>query len=211
MRARGQLAEVRAADLRFTVEESAAYLNGPMGLRLGEGDLAALDRRTEGWIAALQLAALSMQGRDDVSAFIAGFAGDDRYVVDYLGEEVLTRQPAAVREFLLRTSILERLTGPLCDAVTGGDGAKATLVALERANLFVSRSTTSGSGTGTTTCSATSCTPTCSTNTRRRCPSCTGGRVSGSRPTATAPRRSSMRWPAVTRPGPRTSWSSPYR
>jgi LuxR family maltose regulon positive regulatory protein len=137
MRARGQLAEVRAADLRFTVEESAAYLNGPMGLRLGEGDLAALDRRTEGWIAALQLAALSMQGRDDVSAFIAGFAGDDRYVVDYLGEEVLARQPAAVREFLLRTSILERLTGPLCDAVTGGDGAKATLVALERANLFV--------------------------------------------------------------------------
>lgn len=137
MRARGQLVEVRAADLRFTVEESAAYLNGPMELRLSEGDLAALDGRTEGWIAALQLAALSMQGRDDVSAFIAGFAGDDRYVVDYLGEEVLARQPAAVREFLLRTSILERLTGPLCDAVTGRTGGRATLVALERANLFV--------------------------------------------------------------------------
>src|SRR3954471_20544350 len=137
MRARGQLVEVRAVDLRFTVEESAAYLNGLMELGLSEGDLAALDGRTEGWIAALQLAALSMQGRDDVSAFIAGFAGDDRYVVDYLGEEVLTRQPTDVRDFLLRTSVLERLTGPLCDAVTGRDGGKASLVALERANLFV--------------------------------------------------------------------------
>ena len=137
MRARGQLVEVRAADLRFTVEESAAYLNGPMELRISKGDLAALDQRTEGWIAALQLAALSMQGRKDVSAFIAGFTGDDRYVVDYLGEEVLTRLPTAVREFLLRTSILERLTGPLCDAVTGRTGGRASLVALERANLFV--------------------------------------------------------------------------
>ena len=137
MRARGQLSEVRAADLRFTVEESAAYLNNGMGLRLSEGDVTSLDGRTEGWIAALQLAALSMQGRSDVSAFIAGFAGDDRYVVDYLGEEVLARQPPDVREFLLQTSILERLTGPLCDAVTGRGGGKATLVALERANLFV--------------------------------------------------------------------------
>src|SRR5947199_13056 len=126
-----------SVDLRFTVEESAAYLNDAMGLRLGEGDVTALDGRTEGWIAALQLAALSMQGRSDVSAFIAGFAGDDRYVVDYLGEEVLGRQPPDVREFLLRTSILERLSGPLCDAVTGRTGGKATLVALERANLFV--------------------------------------------------------------------------
>ena len=137
MRARGQLSEVRAADLRFTVEESAAYLNDGMGFRLSEGDVTSLDARTEGWIAALQLAALSMQGRSDVSAFIAGFAGDDRYVVDYLGEEVLARQPSDVRQFLLRTSILERLTGPLCDAVTGRPGGKATLVALERANMFV--------------------------------------------------------------------------
>jgi LuxR family transcriptional regulator, maltose regulon positive regulatory protein len=137
MRARGHLSEVRAADLRFTMEESATYLNGPMGLSLSEGDLAALDGRTEGWIAALQLAALSMQGRDDVSAFIVGFAGDDRYVVDYLGEEVLARQPPEIRDFLLQTSVLERLTGPLCDAVTGRVGGKATLVALERANLFL--------------------------------------------------------------------------
>ncbi len=137
MRARGELIEVRAAELRFTAEESAAYLNGPMGLQLSERDVAALDGRTEGWIAALQLAALSMQGRDDASAFIAGFAGDDRHIVDYLTDEVLTRQSVGVREFLLKTSILDRLTGPLCDAVTGQDGGKATLVALERANLFL--------------------------------------------------------------------------
>jgi LuxR family maltose regulon positive regulatory protein len=137
LRARGQLVEVRAADLRFTAEEAAAYLNGPMGLTLTEGDLAVLDRRTEGWIAALQLAALSMQGRDDPSAFIAGFAGDDRYIVDYLAEEVLSRQSADVRDFLLETSILDRLSGPLCEAVTGRPGGRATLMSLERANLFL--------------------------------------------------------------------------
>jgi LuxR family maltose regulon positive regulatory protein len=137
LRARGRLVEVRAADLRFTPEEATAYLNGPMQLGLNDGDVAALEGRTEGWIAALQLAALSLQGREDVSAFIAGFAGDDRYIVDYLAEEVLTRQSADVRDFLLRTSVLERLTGPLCDAVTGRDDGKGTLVALERANLFL--------------------------------------------------------------------------
>jgi LuxR family transcriptional regulator, maltose regulon positive regulatory protein len=137
MRARGQLREVRAADLRFTVDEAAAYFNQSMGLTLSDAQVAALDGRTEGWIAALQLAALSMQGRDDAASFIAGFAGDDRYVVDYLAEEVLARQPDDVRDFLLETSILERLGGPLCDAVTGRDDGRATLVALERANLFV--------------------------------------------------------------------------
>jgi LuxR family maltose regulon positive regulatory protein len=136
-RARGELVEVRAGDLRFTEQESAAYLNGPMGLALSEHDVATLDGRAEGWIAALQLAALSMRGRDDVAGFIAGFAGDDRYVVDYLVEEVLDRQPDDVRDFLLETSILERLTGPLCDAVTGRGGGRATLVSLERANLFL--------------------------------------------------------------------------
>jgi LuxR family maltose regulon positive regulatory protein len=137
MRARGQLVEVRAADLRFTPDEAAAYLNGRMDLGLSHDDVAALEGRTEGWIAALQLAALSLQGREDASAFIVGFAGDDRYIVDYLVEEVLARQPADVREFLLETSVLERLTGPLCDAVTGREGGKATLLALERANLFL--------------------------------------------------------------------------
>jgi LuxR family maltose regulon positive regulatory protein len=137
LRARGELVELRAADLRFTTDEAAAYLNVAMGLALTAEDVATLEQRTEGWIAALQLAALSMQGRDDVPDFIAGFAGDDRYVVDFLAEEVLQRQPEHVRAFLLQTSILSRLTGPLCDAVTGQDGGKAMLEALDRANLFL--------------------------------------------------------------------------
>src|SRR5829696_2833381 len=137
LRAGGELVEVRAADLRFTFEEVAAYLNDVVGLDLAAGDLAALEGRTEGWIAALQLAALSMQGRDDVAGFVAGFAGDDRYIVDYLADEVLGRQPAPVRDFLMRTSILDRLSGPLCDAVTGQHGGKAMLEALDRANLFL--------------------------------------------------------------------------
>ena len=137
LRARGELVEIRAADLRFTPDEAAAYLNDVMGLELAGPDITALEGRTEGWIAALQLAALSMQGRDDVAGFIAGFAGDDRYIVDYLVEEVLQRQPDHVRSFLLHTSILGRLSGPLCDAVTGEDGGKATLEALERGNLFL--------------------------------------------------------------------------
>ena len=137
LRARGELTEIRAADLRFTPEEAAAYLNGMMGLGLTAPDVAALEGRTEGWIAALQLAALSMQGRDDVAGFIAGFAGDDRYVVDYLAEEVLQRQPDRVQAFLLQTSILGRLSGPLCDAVTGQGGGRAMLEALDRGNLFL--------------------------------------------------------------------------
>jgi len=136
-RARGELAEIRAAELRFTPDEAAAYLNQMMGLQLTAQDVAALEARTEGWIAALQLAALSMQGRDDVAGFIAGFAGDDRYVVDYLVEEVLQRQPDRVQAFLLQTSILGRLSGPLCDAVTGQGGGKAMLEALDRGNLFL--------------------------------------------------------------------------
>jgi LuxR family maltose regulon positive regulatory protein len=137
LRARGELVEIRAADLRFTSDEVAAYLNEVMGLDLAALDVAALDGRTEGWIAALQLAALSMQGRDDVAGFIATFSGDDRYIVDYLVEEVLHRQPDHVRSFLLQTSILGLLSGPLCDAVTGQDGGKAMLETLDRANLFL--------------------------------------------------------------------------
>ena len=137
LRARGELVETRATDLRFTPDEAAAYLNEAMGLQLTAGDVAALEGRTEGWIAALQLAALSMQGRDDVAGFIASFAGDDRYVVDYLVEEVVQRQSEPVQAFLLQTSILGRLSGPLCDAVTGQDGGKAMLEALDRGNLFL--------------------------------------------------------------------------
>ena len=137
LRARGELVEIRAADLRFTPEEASAYLNEMMGLELTTQDVATLEGRTEGWIAALQLAALSMQGRDDVTGFISSFAGDDRYIVDYLVGEVLQRQPGHVRSFLLETSILSRLNGALCDAVTGQDGGTAMLEALDRANLFL--------------------------------------------------------------------------
>jgi LuxR family maltose regulon positive regulatory protein len=136
-RARGDMVEVRAPDLRFTPEEATAYLTGAMGLPLTGAEVSVLEERTEGWIAALQLAALSMQGRDDAADFIADFAGDDRYIVDYLVEEVLQRQPEHVQTFLLRTAILPRLNGSLCDAVTGQDGGRALLETLERGNLFV--------------------------------------------------------------------------
>lgn len=137
LRARGELREVRASALRFTADEVAAYLNDAMGLALDGAAVDALETRTEGWIAALQLAALSMQGRDDVGEFIAGFTGTDRFVVDYLVEEVLERQPDEVRRFLLDTAVLHRLTGSLCDAVTGGQDGRGRLEALDRANLFL--------------------------------------------------------------------------
>lgn len=137
LRAAGDLLEVRAADLRFTAEETAAYLADAMDLTLDAADVDVLDARTEGWIAALQLAALSLQGRDDPAAFVAEFAGDDRFILDYLADEVLDRQRPEVRDFLLATSILTRLTGPLCDAVTGRDDSKALLEELERSNLFL--------------------------------------------------------------------------
>ena len=136
-RARNELVEIRAADLRFTSDETASYLNEASGLCLAAKDVETLEERTEGWIAALQLAALSIRGRDDASSFIARFAGNDRYIVDYLVEEVLQHQPEPVREFLLRSAVLDRLTGPLCDAVTGCGDGRDMLIALERANLFL--------------------------------------------------------------------------
>ena len=137
LRGRGQLAELRVADLRFTASEAAEFLKGAMGLNLSVEDVAALETRTEGWIAGLQLAALSMRGREDVPGFIRAFAGDNRYVVDYLVEEVLQKQPERVRSFLLQTSILDRLNGPLCDAVTDQEEGNVLLGALERGNFFV--------------------------------------------------------------------------
>jgi LuxR family maltose regulon positive regulatory protein len=137
LRARGELVEIRAADLRFTPDEVTAYLNDAMGLDLARADVDTLEGRTEGWVAALQLAALSLQGRDDSSAFIAAFAGDDRFVVDYLADEVLDRLPEDTRSFLLETSILNRLSAELCTAVTGRSDAKAVLETLDRSNLFL--------------------------------------------------------------------------
>jgi LuxR family maltose regulon positive regulatory protein len=137
LRARGQLCELRARDLRFTSQEAADFLNQAMGLALSTADVEALEERTEGWAVGLQMAALSLQGRRDVEGFIEQFTGSHRFVLDYLTDEVLSRQPGEVREFLLRTSILTRLSAPLCDAVTGGDDGQAILETLDAANLFL--------------------------------------------------------------------------
>jgi LuxR family maltose regulon positive regulatory protein len=161
LRARGQLTEIRASDLLFTSSEAAEFLNQAMGLDLSAEDIAALEKRTEGWITGLHLAAISMQDRKDVAGFIQSFSGSHRYVLDYLVEEVLERQSESVQTFLLQTAILDRLTGSLCDAVRygvarspsspeedaartgsaewpiGKDSGRATLEMLERANLFI--------------------------------------------------------------------------
>ena len=134
--------------MRFNSAEAAAFLNQVMGLSIAPEDIAALEARTEGWIAGLQLAALSMQGHRDTAGFIKAFTGSHHFVLDYLMEEVLDRQPAGIQAFLLRTSILDRMCGPLCDAVlheengqtldhVEGMSGQATLEDLERANLFV--------------------------------------------------------------------------
>ncbi|MCC6192501.1 MAG: LuxR family transcriptional regulator [Anaerolineales bacterium] len=139
LRARGQLTELRAADLRFTPAEAGDFLNAAMGLSLPAEHIAALEQRTEGWIAGLQLAALSMQGHQDISGFIHAFTGSHHFVLDYLVEEVLQQQPEPTQSFLLHTSILERMCGPLCEAVllTPPGSGQATLEAIERANLFI--------------------------------------------------------------------------
>ncbi|HYU72281.1 MAG TPA: AAA family ATPase, partial [Ktedonobacteraceae bacterium] len=139
LRVRNQLTELRAADLRFTLSEAANFLNQMMGLSLSTDDIAALEARTEGWIAGLQLAAISMQGHQDATSFIKSFTGTHHFVLDYLLEEVLQQQSEGVQTFLLRTSILDRLCGPLCDAVLldSSVSGQETLEYLERANLFL--------------------------------------------------------------------------
>jgi len=137
LRARGQLTELRAANLRFTTSEANEFLNQVMGLELSTVDIAALERRTEGWIAGLQLAAISLQGKKDTSQLIKSFSGSYRFVLDYLIEEVLEQQTQSIQTFLLQTSILNRLTGSLCNAVTGQDNGKQILESLDRANLFI--------------------------------------------------------------------------
>lgn len=139
LRARGQMTELRATDLRFSPAEATAFLNDVMGLQLATEDVSALGSRTEGWITGLQLAAISMRGRDDATDFIASFTGSHRFVLDYLVEEVLHQQPAPVQQFLLRTSILDRMCGPLCDALMldSAMAGRATLEYLEQVNLFV--------------------------------------------------------------------------
>jgi LuxR family maltose regulon positive regulatory protein len=149
LRARDQLTELRVTDLRFTPSEAAGFLNHAMGLNLSAEDIEALEARTEGWIAGLQLAAISLQGHKDATGFIKSFTGSSRFIIDYLAEEVLERQPEEVRVFLLRTSILERMCAPLCDAVLNPNSeaappgspelisSQAMLEKLERSNLFI--------------------------------------------------------------------------
>jgi len=139
LRARDQLTELRVTELRFTPAEAAGFLNEVMGLNLSAEDIAALETRTEGWVAGLQLAAISMQGHQDTTSFIQSFTGSHHFVMDYLVEEVLHQQSASIQTFLLHTSILNRLCGPLCEAVLqahSGSG-QDTLAYLERANLFI--------------------------------------------------------------------------
>ena len=137
MRARNQLIEIRAADLRFTVEEAATFLNQVMKVALSIDQVGALEQRTEGWVTGLQLAALSMQGRDDLQSFVSAFTGSHHYILDYLADEVLNSQSESVQEFLLRTSILDRLTAPLCDMLTDRTDSQLIMENLERANLFI--------------------------------------------------------------------------
>ena len=137
LRSQDQLSEMRAIDLRFTSSEAAEFLNQVMGLSLSAENIAALETRTEGWIAGLQLAAISLQGREDTTKLIKSFSGSHRLVLDYLIEEVLEHQSESVQTFLLKTSILDRYTGSLCDALTGQEDGQQTLEMLERANLFI--------------------------------------------------------------------------
>jgi LuxR family transcriptional regulator, maltose regulon positive regulatory protein len=137
LRARGHLAEIRANDLRFTADEAAQFMWQLLGVELSSKQIHDLDARTEGWIAGLQLAALAMKGRKDISGFISAFTGSHRYILDYLTDEVLSRQPEALQNFLLQTSILNRLSGPLCNAVTGRNDGQVQLEQIERGNLFL--------------------------------------------------------------------------
>ena len=137
LRASGEVLEIRQEHLRFTRDEIIDFLSNRMGLVLRPDEIASLERRTEGWIAGLQLAALSMQGREDLSVFIQAFTGSSRFILDYLVEEVYERQPDEIKEFLLRTSILERLTPSLCDAISPNPGSHSILESLEQDNLFI--------------------------------------------------------------------------
>ncbi|MEZ5177633.1 MAG: hypothetical protein R2746_04925 [Acidimicrobiales bacterium] len=202
MRARGDLREVRAADLRFTAAEAAAYLNDAMDLALTAADVEVLEARTEGWIAALQLAALSLQGRADPAAFVAEFAGDDRFILDYLADEVLERQPPSCGTSCStrRSSARSRPTSAPPSPASPTPGPPS--IGSTGRTCSSCRSTTGAPGTGTTTSSPTSCglgsVPTTPTGWRAS----TAAPASGTPPTATATRRWSTPWRAATRGRP---------
>ncbi len=194
LRARGNLTELRAADLRFTPAEAADFLNQVMGLRLSPQDIAVLERRTEGWIAGLQLAALTLQSHQDASGFIQAFTGDQRYIVDYLLDEVLQQQPEHIRSFLLQTSILDRLSGPLCDAITGQEEGHARLEALERGNFFVVPLDDTAPVVSLSPPLCRRAPRTCWRSSPSRSLRCIGGRACGSSSMARQPRRSATHW-----------------
>ena len=186
--AANNLTNITASDLQFTLEEAAEFLGGVTGLDLFSEYIAALEERTEGCIARLQLADLSMRGREDISAQVSTFSGTNRHIFDYLAEEVLDDQDEVTRAFLLRTSILDRLSGPLCDAVTGLGHGQTTLENLERMNLLMVPSATSGAGIVTSTSLQVSCASVCGAKTPRLSPGCIRKRASGTKATALRPK-----------------------
>jgi LuxR family maltose regulon positive regulatory protein len=201
LRAGGRLGELRAADLRFSADEAAHLLREVAGADLPEAAVAALAERTEGWAAGLQLAALSLAGRSDREGFVATFSGSHRYVLDYLAEEVLDRQPEQLRSFLLATSVLQRLSGPLCEAVTGRADSQVLLEAVERANLFLLPMDEAAGG-ATTGCSPICCAPACSGSSPSGWRGCTGPRPAGTRSMGSSTTRSVMPSPPARPAGP---------
>ena len=137
-RVKGEISEIRTGDLSFTIEDTETFFKKMTGIVLSEKDMAILESRTEGWVAGLKMAALSLQGKNDISGYIKAFSGSNRYILDYLAEEVLRQQPPGIKQFLLETSVLERMCGPLCDAITGLSDSQSILAQLEAANLFIS-------------------------------------------------------------------------
>ncbi|MGP8001769.1 MAG: hypothetical protein ACLPKI_31265, partial [Streptosporangiaceae bacterium] len=211
LRAGGQLAELRAAELRFTADEAAALLREAIGTDLPGTAVAALTARTEGWAAGLQLAGLSLRGQADTAGFVAAFSGSHRYVLDYLTGEVLERQNPQVREFLLETSVLERLTGELCDAVTGRAGGQAMLADIERVGLFLVPWMRGAAGGAITTCSPICCAPGCRLSSPAGCRRCTAPRPPGPRSMTWPMTRCGTRWRPGRRPGRRGWWSGTSR
>ncbi len=198
LRARGQLAELRAGELRFTPDEAAALLREAAGPGLPGAAVAALAARTEGWAAGLQLAALSLRGQADPARFVAAFSGSHRYILDYLTGEVLEQQPEPVRGFLLETSVLERLSGGLCDAVTGRTDGQVMLEQVERAGWM-----RCAAGGATTICSPTCSAPACTSNSPSGSRNFTGPRPPGQRHMVSPMMPYATPWPPGTRSGRR--------
>jgi LuxR family maltose regulon positive regulatory protein len=195
LRARGQLAELRAAELVFTVDEAAALLREAFGSELREDTVAALVACTEGWAAGLQLGGLSLRGQPNVAGFVAMFSGSHRHVLDYLTEEVLEQQPLSVREFLFKTSVLDRLSGPLCDAVTGRADGHTCWRPSREPTCSWRLWTRYEAGGATTACSPTSSAPACNSNNPSRHCRCTAAPPPGTRSTGWLTTPCATHWP----------------